>query len=306
MVKSVRLGAAESAQRRTYRIEGVFSAERVRALLEPRRLYAAYALGQLSPDLFPLVDCWRATGLDTHSGALVLFSRGGLGDAMFTMGDADALAAALSLHPGPHQNYVTCEPGHVEVVQRSYRLASERPMLRMWVTARTFAPVGPPHAAVTVRRMLASDARLVNRLYNTEGSPTYYSGQQIAAGCYFGVQTENRLVAVAGTHVVSPEEGIAVVGNVFTHPRYRGRGYAKLATGATTAYLLRQCRDVVLTVDAQNTPAVNAYERLGYRTDCRLIEAAVTRRELVPIGSYIRRLRAHFRAHEEGIEIVVR
>jgi RimJ/RimL family protein N-acetyltransferase len=92
---------------------------------------------------------------------------------------------------------------------------------------------------------------------------------------------------------------------VFTHPLWRDRGYAKLATSATTAYLLRQCRDVVLTVDAANTPAVRAYQRLGYRTDCRLIEAAITRRELLPLGSYLRRLRARSRAREEGSEIVV-
>jgi RimJ/RimL family protein N-acetyltransferase len=305
VVKSARLGTAEQARRQPFRIEAVYAAERVRALLEPRRLYAAYALGQLSPDLFALTDCWRATGLESGSGALAVFSRGGLGDAVLTLGEADALAAILSIHPGPRQNYITCEPHHIETVRRFYQLAAEQPMLRMWVTAQTFAAARPPAPGVIVRRMQVTDARLVNRLYNSEGSPTYYSGQQIAAGAYFGVIDDGHLVAVAGTHVFSPEEGIAVVGNVFTHPLWRGRGYAKLATSATTAYLLRRCRDVVLTVDATNTPAVRAYQRLGYRTDCRLIEAAITRRELLPLRSYLRRLRARSRAHEDGNEIVV-
>ncbi len=305
MVKSARLGAAEHARRQPFRIETVYAAERVRALLEPRRLYAAYALGQLSPDLFPLTDCWRATGLESGSGALVVFSRGGLGDALFTLGEPDALAAILSIHPGPRQNYVTCEPAHVDTVRRFYQLSAEQPMLRMWVTAQSFAPVRSTPPGLLVRRMYATDARLVNRLYNSEGSPTYYSGQQIAAGCYYGVIDDGHLVAVAGTHVISPDEGIAVVGNVFTHPLWRGRGYATLATGATTAYLLRQCRDVVLTVDAANTPAVRAYQRLGFRTDCRLIEAAITRRELIPLASYLRRLHARSRAQQDGSEIVV-
>jgi len=304
VVKGARLRTAEHVRRQPFRIESVYAAERVRALLEPRRLYAAYALGQLSPDLFPLTDCWRAIGLESGSGALVVFSRGGLGAALLTMGEPEALAAILSIHPGPRQNYVTCEPGHVETVRRFYQLSAEQPMLRMWVTGQTFsAPQSTPRG-VLIRRMYATDSRLVNRLYNSEGSPTYYSGQQIAAGCYFGVIDDGHLVSVAGTHVISPEEGIAVVGNVFTHPLWRGRGYATLATGATTAFLLRQCRDVVLTVDAANTPAVRAYQRLGYRTDCRLIEAAITRRELIPLGSYLRRLRARSRAHQDGSEIV--
>jgi RimJ/RimL family protein N-acetyltransferase len=281
--------------------------EQIRALLEPRRLYAAYAVGQLSPDLLPLVECWRGSAEELPGdGAFVMYSRGGLGDAMFCMGDSACLDAVLSLHAGPRQNYATCEPRHVETMRRYFKLSSERPMLRMAVTARTFRPVGLGGQRVYVRRLDEADSRQLNRLYNSEGSPTYYSGRQIADGVYFGVLSDDRLVAVAGTHVVSREEGIAVVGNVFTHPRWRGKGYATIATSATTAHLLHACRDVVLTVDPENTPAVRAYERLGYETECRLIEAAVTRRDLITIGRYLRRLRARMRGHSQGTEIVVR
>jgi len=51
---------------------------------------------------------------------------------------------------------------------------------------------------------------------------------------------------------------------------------------------------------------VRAYERLGYSTDCRLIEAAVIRRELIGAGSYVRRLAARIRGRQEGTEIVNR
>ena len=51
-----------------------------------------------------------------------------------------------------------------------------------------------------------------------------------------------------------------VLGNVFTHPRYRGRGYATQVTSAVSReLLLRGCTEVVLTVDPLNTPAVAAY-----------------------------------------------
>ncbi|MHB8577015.1 MAG: GNAT family N-acetyltransferase [Dehalococcoidia bacterium] len=308
MVKGIKGGHAGSlqrAERRRYLVETLTTPDRIRALLEPRRLYAAYAVGQLAPDLFPLVDCWRAEDAAGGTAALALFSRGGLGDALFMMGEADVLEALLSLHPGPRQNYVTCEPSHLDIMRRFYRLASERPMLRMSVRSDAFRAVAPQSEAV-VRRMFGTDARLVNRLYCSEGSPTYYTSQQIEAGLYYGVVVDQRLVAVAGTHVVSPEEGIAVVGNVFTHPRWRGHGYATVATSATTAHLLRTCRDVVLTVDPENTPAVRAYDRLGYRTDSRLIEAAVTRRGLRALGGALRRLRARLRSHQDGVEVVVR
>jgi GNAT superfamily N-acetyltransferase len=303
VVKHAQAGALPRTDRHTYRVESVASADAIRALLEPRRLYAAYAIGQLDPDLVSLVACWRAAAVDGAGEAVAVFSRGGLGDALFTMGESGALQALLALHPGPRQNYVTCEPHHLDVVSGRFYVASERPMMRMTVTRDTFVPADVPEAA-DVRYMGAGDARFLNRLYSSEGSPTYYSGGQIAQGCYYGVLVDGRLVAVAGTHVVSAHEGIAVVGNVFTHPRWRGLGYAKLATSCTTAALLQKCRDVVLTVDPQNTPAVRAYERLGYARGVRLIEAAVTRRDLLPFGSTLRRLRARIRAHEGGVEVV--
>lgn len=305
MVKHAHAGALPRADRHTYRVERILDAAAVRAVLEPRRLYAAYALGQLEPGLYPLVTCWRAVDTDGAGEAIAVFSRGGLGDALFTMGESTALDALLALHTGPRQNYVTCEPHHIEVMREHFVIASERPMMRMTVTPATFAP-SDALPDVVVRRMDAEDARFLNRLYSSEGAPTYYSGSQIASGCYYGVLVDRRLVAVAGTHVVSPVEGIAVVGNVFTHPRWRGRGYARLATGATTAALLQRCRDVVLTVDPLNTPAVRAYARLGYAHGCRLIEAAVTRRELIPLRSGLHRLRASLRARQPDVEIVVR
>ena len=46
-------------------------------------------------------------------------------------------------------------------------------------------------------------------------------------GVYYGVRVDGRLVAAAGTHVISPTARLAVVGNVMTHVDFRGRGYAK-------------------------------------------------------------------------------
>src|SRR6266705_2208435 len=53
--------------------------DEIRRLLEARRPYAAYALGQLDPILFRLTEWWTALG--NGDSALVLHSRGGLGSA---------------------------------------------------------------------------------------------------------------------------------------------------------------------------------------------------------------------------------
>lgn len=275
----------------------------IRELLEPQRVFAAYGIAQLAPRLFPLVRCYYAEREDGEG--LVLHSAGGLGDAMLTAGNPAAVEAILRLHRGPRQNFATCALNHLGVLERYFRIAQQTEMARMLVTGATFEPAPPiSDGHVRVARLHAAHARSINRLYNTEGAPTFYSANHVENGYYHGIYYDGRLVAVAGTHVVSPEEGVAVVGNVFTHPRYRGRGYATLVTGAVTAALLKHCRDVVLTVDPKNVPAVRAYWRLGYSEICRLIEAPVTRRDTFGLAAAAQRSLARWRGRGLGVEIV--
>ena len=277
-----------------YVVEEIRDPARIRDILMPRVEYTAYALGQLEPGLFDRTHWFSARG-DTGSG-LVLHSRGGLGDATFVMGDPDAVAAVLSIHPGTQHTYATCQPQHVEILQRTHRLATQQPMIRMGVTRDSFMPVHDVETAP----LGGVDIRRVNTLYGTEGGPSYYIPEHIESGIYRGVVAEGRLVAVAGTHVVSPHQRVAVVGNVFTHPAYRGRGYATAATSAVTETLFKYCDHVVLTVDPKNAAAVHAYERLGYREVCNLVEASAGRRDPSGVACGIRRLRARVRGRRYG------
>jgi RimJ/RimL family protein N-acetyltransferase len=154
--------------------------------------------------------------------------------------------------------------------------------------------------------LTGSDIRRINGLYSSGGGPSYYSPEHIDSGVYQGVSVEGRLVAIAGTHVVSRSEGVAVVGNVLTHPAHRNRGYGRLATSAVTERLLRLCPDIVLTVDPHNKPAIRAYERLGYREACQLIESTARRRDLTGIQSMLRRAVASIRGRKYGGSFVSR
>ena len=279
-------------QRLDYVVQPVVDIASIRSILAPRVEYTAYALGQLEPALFPRTRWYYARG--TTGTGLVLHSRGGLGDATFVLGDPDAVSAILSIHPGTAQTYATCQPQHLDTLRRYFRLANQQPMIRMAVTRERFEPVVDQPTAV----LSGIDIRKVNALYGSEGGPSYYIPEHIDAGVYRGVVMEGRLVAIAGTHVVSRQEGVAVVGNVFTHPEYRGKGYATATTSAVTDTLLKYCDHVVLTVDPNNTPAVAAYARLGYREVCQLVEASAARRDPSGIGSSLRRFRAAIRGRK--------
>jgi ribosomal protein S18 acetylase RimI-like enzyme len=268
--------------------------DEIRGLLAPRVEYAAYAVGQLEPAYFKQSHWYRAVG-DSGT-AIVVHSKGGLGEATFVMGDTHAAHAILTLHPGPAQTYVTCQLQHLAVMRDIYRVSSHQPMLRMSVTRDRFQPV----RSVETIQLTGVDIRRVNGLYSSEGAASYYAPEHIDSGLYRGIVRNGMLVAVAGTHVVARHEGVAVVGNVFTHPRYRGYGYATATTSAVTEALLEFCDVVVLTVDPTNAPAVRAYRKLGYIEVCQLVEATASRRDPLGWGAGLRRWRAGMRGRRYG------
>jgi GNAT superfamily N-acetyltransferase len=279
-----------------FRVREERDALALRAALAEDRAFAAFAIGHLEPELLPHARFWTADGPDGRSG-VVMHAYGALGRTTVLVGDAGAVEAALSLHPGPRIGYLaTCAPEHLPAAERAYVLDDPLTMMRMTVEAHGFRePVEPSEpnepATVRLRRMVRADARALNALYATGGGPTGYRGEHIEQGAYFGAFDGGRLLAVAGTHLIAPNLGVAVVGNVFTHAEARGRGLAQAVTGAVTRDLLaRGCALVTLTVDPDNAPAVSAYRRLGYDPGAPIVEARMRRRDVLGIGPALRRL----------------
>ena len=268
----------------------------LRAMLSPHRAYAAYALGQLQPDLFARSDWWVARGAQGQ--ALLLHSQGGLGSALLALGAPEALEALLRLHPGPRHTFLTGQPQQLEVMLRHFHLPQENAMVRLQVDRESFRPV-----IGEARRLHGSDVRHVNRLYRADGTPAFYTSENIEDAVYYGGYQDGRLVAVAGTHVVTQAESIGVIGNVFTHPAYRGRGLGTLVTNAVTRDVLASCREAVLSVDPGNEHALRAYRRLGFREVGRLIEGPAVRRDMV-MGAFVRRRLAALRGRRYGAELV--
>jgi RimJ/RimL family protein N-acetyltransferase len=298
-LKETIFGAGAAAKQRTeYVVERLTEPEAVRSLLEGKRAYAAYALAYLEPNLFPRSEWWHARS--PHGQALVVHSRSAMGPALLALGDPRALDVLLCIHPGPRSTFATFQLDHLDVAKRHFVPSRPEPSLRMSVSADSFRA-----AEGDVRRLTRADIGAVNALQRSEGFG-FYPAAVLDEGAYYGVYIDQRLVSMAGTHVVAPSQGLALVGNVMTHPRYRGQGYGTIATGAVTAELLKTCPDVLLTVSSRNKAAIRLYERLGYREECRLIESGARRKDLIGIVPCVRRLLARRRGRTQGKEIVVR
>lgn len=259
----------------------------LREFLERDRLYAAYAICDLDDREFSRTR-WGVAREAGEPIAVVLEYGGYAPQPVFVMGESAGIAAILRDVIRPRVAYLAALPAHLPALEGLYTVESNAPMVRMWVDRPSFRPFPGE-----VRRILPIEAGDLNRLYQL-GFTAWLPSSALTEGVYYGIWVSGRLVAAAGTHVISREARLGVVGNVLTHVDFRGRGYATAVTGAVTAELLRTCDQVTLNVRSDNPPALAAYRRLGYREHVRFEERLVhrTRQEggLAGLSATLRRI----------------
>lgn len=242
----------------------------LRGFLERDRLFAAYAICDLDEREFGRAR-WAVAVAGNEVIAAGMEYTGPTPQSMFLLGRNDGIAAILRDVLRPRAAYISAAASALPAVAQSYRVEAGPAMIRMRVDRASFRPFPAP-----VERLLPVEVGELNRLYQL-GFAAWLPAGAVAEGVYFGVRSGGRLVAAAGTHVVSREARMGVVGNVMTHAEYRNRGLAKAVTSAVTAELLRYCDDVVLNVRSDNPPAIAAYRALGYEEHCQFEERLIRR-----------------------------
>ena len=246
---------------------------RILAYLETDRFYAAYAIGDLEGWLFEQSG-WAGAEEADQLRSLVLHFRGLKRPALFLMGDPGGLRAILENALRPQRVYLTCRPRHLPMIGDFYVWEKRTPMWRMVLQRESFRGVEGD-----CLRLVPAHARQLAELYAVGGADAF-GPAQVEHGVFYGVQLGNQLVAAAGTHLVSPTYGVAAVGNIFTHPEYRRRGYGTATTSAVVGELLQLgIRDIVLNVSQGNASAIRVYQRLGFERYCPFLEGpALARR----------------------------
>ncbi len=278
--------------RRDLAVRSITDRRLLREFLERDRLYAAYAICDLEDREFGKTR-WGAAFDRDEMISLVLEYAGLSPQPLFVMGRADGIRAVIRDLIRPRAAYVATLVENLPAVEAHYRVDPGPLMVRMWVDRQHFHPF-----PADTQRLLATEIGDLNRLYQL-GFASWLPSSSITEGIYYGIRVGRRLVSAAGTHVISREAGMAVVGNVFTDVDYRGRGYATAVTGAVTAELLRTCEHVVLNVRSDNPPALQAYRRLGYREHVRF-EERLAHRLGSPLPDFAASMRRLFSFRKEN------
>jgi ribosomal protein S18 acetylase RimI-like enzyme len=244
---------------------------RILKYLETERRYAAYAIGDLEESFFGQCQ-WYAAQTNDSLEALALLFHGLTPPALFLMGAIDGLRALLETQVTAQQVYFMCRPEHLDVTFERYTWIKAVPMWRMTLDLDNFIP-----ERVTAERLGLTHLSALQELYVLGGGDAF-TKTQLEQGVFYGIEISGKLVSAAGTHLVSQTYGVAAVGNVFTHPAYRNRGYASKVTNAVLVDL-RQLGiwDIVLNVAQENRTAISLYDRLGFRRACAFFEGPATR-----------------------------
>lgn len=122
------------------------------------------------------------------------------------------------------------------------------------------------HGIDTTRvvRLTQRDLGAIEELYEQSYPGNWFEQRMLETGHYFGVRVDGKLVSIAGVHVYAPQLKVATVGNVTTHPTYRGHGFGTAVCAKLSQTLLQTVEHIGLNVKEDNQSALNCYKRLGF------------------------------------------
>jgi len=234
----------------------------IRAILRRDPAWCVYALGDLSPRMFPKCR-WFTPDLTMvlHDyGTSILFAHG-----------TGSIREALEHVTWPV--HLQVQPDALEEVARLATVTSVKHMIRMAWTG------GSTRVSDRVTRLGAKDVAAIERLYadgdSTGESPDFFYASMVTDGVFFGVYKGEELIAAAGTHLVSREEGAAAIGNVYVRRDRRGGGLGRVVTAAVL-HELAGIDTIGLNVRADNDAAIRVYQSLGFERYCDFREALAT------------------------------
>ncbi|MEM6289989.1 MAG: GNAT family N-acetyltransferase [Myxococcota bacterium] len=244
-------------------LQGVDARTVIEPFLRADALLHIYELGDLDPFFWPKTT-WYGAYEGTRLEALALrYAAPGL-DAVLLLErervDAarwlgEQLATAL-----PGRFYAHLSPGLVDAFGSRTCTAHGR------FDKMTLSPsVALPEIRDGVRRLGNGDVASLRSLYAASYPGNWFDDRMLQTGQYFGGFDDERLCAVAGIHVFGPEQGVAALGNVATHPAARGHGWARAVTAAVCRSLRASGVELIgLNVNADNVAAIACYRRLGF------------------------------------------
>jgi ribosomal protein S18 acetylase RimI-like enzyme len=223
-----------------------------------------YALGDLDDFFWPFTTWYALEDAGVIRAILLLYTAFET-PTLMALGDPpyDALHELLrqARHLLPPRVYAHLSPGGRDALGANVRADSRGPHLKMALVE----PVLKVPGIDSVQRLTHADVPDLRALYAVGYAAHWFDPRQIDTGHYYGLRQNGELISAAGAHVYSPTQRVAALGNIVTHPAYRGHGHAAAVTARLCSELLATVDHIGLNVKADNAAAQSCYRRLGFR-----------------------------------------
>lgn len=115
-----------------------------------------------------------------------------------------------------------------------------------------------------IKRLSIPDLQSLKDFYKISYPNNWFDSRMVETGKYFGYFDKNKLIGVSGIHVYSSEYHIAALGNIATHPDFRGQQIAFKLTSVLCNDLKKDCEIIGLNVKSDNLAAIKCYEKAGF------------------------------------------
>lgn len=237
--------------------------ETIEAALRRNTGLNIYEIGDLD-DFFWRYTTWYTLPGETVQQILLFYTGSSLPVLLGTAcSDMETLRAALeAVRPFlPARFYAHLTPGAENVFSPGYLIESHGLHHKMCLTR-------PDRLAAVesaqVVQLGPGDLPAVLGLYNAAYPGNWFDPRMLETGAYFGIYGGEGLVSVAGVHVYSPRYKVAALGNITTHPDFRGRGLGTAVTAHLCRFLAGHIDTIGLNVKADNFPAIAVYQKLGF------------------------------------------
>ncbi|UCD75063.1 MAG: GNAT family N-acetyltransferase [Phycisphaerales bacterium] len=228
-------------------------------LLRNDEVWGGYALGDLQEPHFSRTK-WHLCEL-VDSWALVMSYAFGESLTLMTFGEGQLLAEILRDLNLSGRCDLHVHRDHLDFVRPLFD-GDWKAFLRLGLDRADFRPAEGPFD-LEVRTLRNDDAPAALELYR-HYPQNFFAPERIEEGQYVGGWRAERMVAVAGTHVVSPSFRVAAVGDIVVDPSCRGEGIGAALTSLLCRRLFETVDLIVLNVAEDNTAARRCYEKLRF------------------------------------------
>lgn len=248
----------------------------LRRFLRRSPVESAYLLGDLQEPFFS--HCrWLVATYDDEIRAVILVYEGLSSPTLLSLGAPDLIRRLLSdlAEHVPVEAFGKIPHSHEAAFSDVCELYDHDAMWCMGLSPDLWQGTVPPSTdEATEFRVLTSNDSLdsIYRVY--EDYPgNFFEASQLASGLYMGGFVEGELSCVVGTHVYAPAEHVAVLGNIVTARKHRGKGLARACCGSLVEVLQeRGCTTIALHVSDRNYGAIACYRSLGFTFHATLLD----------------------------------